>query len=422
MSDSSSEGSGYNSALETTLADKDEPPVFALFDPPSDSAAAADTTMSVTKTEFDDAVKDLKAQIKSLQDANDTLTGQLGQGGGGGAPDDLKHIKPLTFELTSGESWMNFKAHFRLTAEAKRNIWTPKTAKINLALAMRKAAAECVHDIDPLDDTKYPDFEALLKAYDERFLPSANTELLKLQADQAKQGINESLLAWSTRYSQLFRRAYPDTWKEKEEDMTRHFIYHLRNQKVVKDVIRREPTNYQEALLFAQKESALVDVTEGTRMTNWTRFNKPTEGINATINHEDQAIAIVDRKTARCHYCNNVGHFKKECRKFSEAVKAKMKARMTNQRSRRNSTRHQVRDRSAYSQKIQKVMAAITADSDDEPNEPETEPNEEKTREEEEETVEDEDAVEEQMDEVLCSLTHDEMEELAGALDHETAV
>ena len=232
----------------------------------------------------------------------------LNAGLGGGQRD--KSFKPppsyLTFALKDDETWAQFRKKF--LGHKKLANYNDDIAKTALLLCMKGSALVAVEGINHDDPTE--DLEALMHRYEEKFVPPSASGLAQTRYEQARQGPKEDITNWHSRLHTLFIRAYPQTYANGDEtSLTRHFMMGCFRQTVRDQVQRGAPVTYNDALVLAQREMAVVDSKRHIDEVQPMDINALT-------------IEAIDMATAKCHNCGKVGHFKAACRSAASSLGA----------------------------------------------------------------------------------------------------
>lgn len=195
------------------------------------------------------------------------------------------------------EDWMDWRDAYLRAVRANR--WDDETARLALAGHMIGVAGATITDIDPMD---YGCLADLLVAYDARFLPPASSQLARQRFDVATQLAKEPELLFHTRLRTLHSRAFPGALDEVH--LIRRFVTGLNTPAVQRQVLRINPRTYRHALEVAQNERAVVNATAVAQS------RVPPPGRSAP---EDLFNLAGE---SRCHECQEVGHFRRNCPVF----------------------------------------------------------------------------------------------------------
>ncbi|PJE78522.1 hypothetical protein CI610_02538 [invertebrate metagenome] len=111
-------------------------------------------------------------------------------------------MKAATYDGTS--AWLDYKAHFE--ACARINGWSKREKGLYLAVSLRGQAQGILGD---LPRGNQEDYEALVKALQERFAPPDQNELYRVQLLERRQKASESLPELGQAIRRLVNLAYP---------------------------------------------------------------------------------------------------------------------------------------------------------------------------------------------------------------------
>jgi hypothetical protein len=185
------------------------------------------------------------------------------------------------------------------------------------------AAASAVNELDPGD---YLTVEAMLDAYEAKFMPAASSALAQTIFEQATQKAAETVLDWHSRLYALWKRAYPSSTDA--TPLIRRFALGLTVMSTRKEILRRRAATYSDALDIAQTEEAVNRATQSTAMNQAI--------MPAQTMEEPMDINAVSPATARCFNCGVIGHLRKDCTK---PIKPRPQAATNGSGNRRNPAR-----------------------------------------------------------------------------------
>jgi len=94
-------------------------------------------------------------------------------------------VKATTYD--GSNSWLDYKAHLETCAEI--NNWSYSKKGLYLAVSLRGQAQGVLGNLS----SKSKDYNALVKALEERYAPPNKTELYRVQLRERRQKASESL-------------------------------------------------------------------------------------------------------------------------------------------------------------------------------------------------------------------------------------
>ena len=258
----------------------------------------------------------LRGEIQGLQDRLAHVADDAQRNRGDAANGRPGILRPDTFGQKDQESWPNFRRRFEHCAAF--NGWSESQMKLALVNAMVGKAADAVRDINVNDHLTVQD---MLVAYEQRFLPKAESDIVRIQFDRCRQGARESVLEFHSRLRALFRRAYPNAADDVQ--LIRRFAFGLANPFVQQMVLRKQPDTYVEALDAALNESAVLDVTDAIR-TGSSSLTNPLPSTNQLQNISGQdtrsePMEIGAIGSNDCMFCGKPGHWKSKCQLWAKA-------------------------------------------------------------------------------------------------------
>ncbi len=238
--------------------------------------------------------------------------------------------KPPTYSSGDAADWITFRRTWELVAEA--NHWDDDTKVMQLGAAIEGQAARISADIDPrFDPTGLPWLpNALMQAYEGRFLPAAASCLSLAHFTEARQGASESALLWAGRLRELFTRARPGTDVETSGECITKFIMALHNSKVKTAVFDAAPATLTAASEAAANKEASLAILHGTFKGSHLHTMSAAGGSNTSSSDEDgeDAAIVAARRKVRCYNCDKLGHYKRDCPKLSKKKRAPVVSRL----------------------------------------------------------------------------------------------
>ena len=222
-------------------------------------------------------------------------------------------LKPDTFGQKDHESWPNFRRRFEHCA--RFNMWNEDQQKLALVNAMIGKAADAIQD---LKVEQFHTAADLLNAYEKRFMPAAQSDIVRIQFDRCRQNARESVLEYHSRLRALYRRAYPQSTDDIQ--LIRRFAFGLANPMVQQMVLRNQPKTYDDALEAALNESAVMDVA-GALRTGTASLGNPlpsTTGLHPT-DGTPEPMEIGALGSNECMFCGKPGHWKSRCQLWQKA-------------------------------------------------------------------------------------------------------
>ena len=179
---------------------------------------------------------------------------------------------------------------------------------------MSGTALETVMDIDL--DKPTEGLAELLGHYQDRFLPSSRSQMLRAQFNFVVQLPQESVQKLHSRLRVLYHLAYPKVEDRSEVTLIERFIQALNNREVQNHVRRRKPTTYSDALDMAQEETSFVLMDAVTHAPGGPQQPVPgeTSFIGALQRRPHPGGAFRPNSSEkRCYYCGDNGHLKDRC-------------------------------------------------------------------------------------------------------------
>ena len=241
--------------------------------------------------------------------------GQHHAGVGGGR----KRLEP--FESANGVEWLTWRRVFAVTAQI--NGWFDDRQRLEVRASMKGAAERAIADIehDPPVVAAAFTVQHLLDAYQARFLPEAETDICRVALKNAMQTDGENVLEWHTRARALYARAYPNRGAD-EVELRDLFNLGLRDKKIKEATWKARPQTYTECLTAAHNEAAaraVLDAHSGIRSVKQEPGGLHAFG-SQPPQYQRRQPGPPDQGEG-CRYCGAPGHFRRECRKYTEALK-----------------------------------------------------------------------------------------------------
>lgn len=218
--------------------------------------------------------------------------------------------KTRTLSSRSARDWRNWRLHFEDVARI--NGWNNQRQKREIRTSMEGEAFDCVKDIDVEDANLTP--ANVLDRYEARFVVEAASQLARSEFVTAKQGADESVLAWHGRLRELYLRAYPNRANDLNADLmiVDRFVLGLSNPEIKREVIKSHPDTFQAAL-----ESAQARVADYAVMIQEKLVQAPAAGNGNGVHAMGPGLGR--GRTGTCHFCEQTGHFVRECNLFKKA-------------------------------------------------------------------------------------------------------
>lgn len=195
------------------------------------------------------------------------------------------------------DDWRTFRARFENVVAL--NHWNAERARRELKIAITGPLAALLRDVtfvpDPVPAAGVPDVADLLDLIQNRLMPAADSDMVRISIMQAMQEEGESTQAWQARIRMLFKRGNPqvaDDDLDGNRQLLDRFILGLKNQEVKQRTWESRPATLQAATNFA------LNVEAGQKILGM--------GGAASLH----AVTPKDQ----CYYCDKPGHLIRDCR------------------------------------------------------------------------------------------------------------
>ena len=256
----------------------------------------------------------LQADMQRLADKLATMENSQIETAGSNRPGILK---PDKFGHGDNESWPNFRRRFEHCALF--NGWNTQQQKLALVSAMADKAADVVQDLQVKD---FFNIGNMLDAYEARFMPAAQSDIVRIQFDKCRQSSRESVLEYHSRLRALYRRAYPESTDDTQ--LIRRFAFGLANPWVQQMVLRKQAKTYDDALEAALNEAAVMDVADALKTGASSMTNQLPNSANASGHDghpEPMEIGAMGGNLGsnECMFCGKQGHWKSQCQLWAKA-------------------------------------------------------------------------------------------------------
>ena len=239
------------------------------------------------------------------------LLGAIGGGGGGGQGRE-KRLPPFT--SANAKDWITWKNTFENVATLKQ--WGDQEKKLQLIAAMEGKAQTSVATVQvgPMNA------DQVMQAYSNRFLPPQAGAQAREEFKQAAQRVDESLMEWHSRLSELFSRAHPNDDKETDIRLIERFIRGMNHGVIMDRTNDANPQNMTDALQVATTKLAGIQMVKQATLENKQRnymasiapLTQPPEGTSAGEGGAEAQAGVAALHT-ECFHCKRKGHYRSEC-------------------------------------------------------------------------------------------------------------
>ena len=225
-------------------------------------------------------------------------------------PRPASEKKLPAFSSANPTDWLSWRQTFLNIAELKQ--WNAAMRRSQIIAAMEGLACRQVASID----TAAMNWQEVLIAYGNRFLPPAAGKLAREEFSSAQQTTGESITAWHTRITELFQRAYPANDVETDPMLIERFVLGLANKEVLSRTFDTETATMTVALQVATTKQANVKRVEtairnsGGAVRSHRNFLMTLDPEETTSKGDEDTVAATGND---CFHCGRTGHFRSEC-------------------------------------------------------------------------------------------------------------
>ena len=218
-----------------------------------------------------------------------------------------------TFSTGDPMEWATWRSNFEITATI--NGWDDQRQRREIGAAMTGLAKQWTRDIALGDGAAVVAVAAgLLDAYQDRFLPEAESDKARISFRDARQQEAETVIAWHSRLRYTFKRAYPalgDAAVEASRDLRDTFILGLANTTVKTDTWKARPLTYAACLEQANNYEASTIVL--SKFASGSRNITAIQDSGPRFPSDDSSLSAVSDPN-NCYRCNRPGHIRRDCR------------------------------------------------------------------------------------------------------------
>lgn len=239
--------------------------------------------------------------------------------------------------------WPDYIKHFE--AIAKYNRWSDKQKAEQLVISFD---GEAIKLLGELNDEILSNYSALISELNRRYNPAERAQAWKIEFRNRSRQTNESITKFAQGLKILASRAYANMPVVAQEQwVLDQFMQGLNSVEIRGHVLFGHPKNINEAISLAieyeafqagnkdklrkpiNKTGELCAVSPSSDKTNeqnnekkpsWQPRNKDQSYTNKTT----------DKSNVECYFCRNMGHYKRDCRKYKWKLEQEAKRQAEN--------------------------------------------------------------------------------------------
>ena len=226
----------------------------------------------------------------------------------GAKTDPLRSVEP--------EDFLKFKRNLENFLGAKQH-WNGDNKKRHLRSLLQDDAALIAAGVNFSIGDNAVAFDTVLERVEAKFLAGRGTSQAHVDFINATQRAAESLHAWSGRLLDIHQRAYPDMndqARNTSEHLLNQFIVGINNSELRSSVLAWNHATYHDLLINScRAEAILVSVRRA-------RGGGPSlNSIDAPESAPRPDSVSSMTEPLRCHLCNEIGHFLRDCELYKKA-------------------------------------------------------------------------------------------------------